>query len=160
MSIGKTPSRTKPEYWKDSVHPWVAISDMTTYGRLSSTKERVSELGAAQIGTLRPAGSLLMSFKLTVGKTAILDIPAYHNEAIVTITPLCDTYQHLRNYLFLTLPLISQSGDTKDAIKGKTLNSTSLHNLLIPVPPYDEIHRINLRIQQLFELLDNPVDLR
>ena len=160
MSIGKTPSRTSPEYWKEAKYPWVAISDMQTYGRLNKTKECISEKGAALLGIPSSAGSLLMSFKLSVGKTVILDIPAYHNEAIITISPLCDVDNCIRNYLFLTLPLISQTGDSKDAIKGKTLNSTSLYRLLIPLPPYNEIRRISMRVQALFELLQNPIDLR
>ena len=59
----------------------------------------------------------------------------------------------MRNYLFKVLPLIANLGDSKDAIKGKTLNSKSLANLLIPLPPLQEqqriIERINLLSKQL-----------
>ena len=73
-----------------------------------------------------------MSFKLSIGKTSILDIDAYHNEAIITIRPVIDKEYAMRNYLFKVLPLIANLGESKDAIKGKTLNSKSLSNLLIP----------------------------
>jgi len=36
---------------------------------------------------------------------------------------------------------------TKGAIKGKTLNSTSLNNLLIPLPPLKEQKRIVAKIE-------------
>ena len=98
-------------------------------------------------------GSLLMSFKLTVGRTSILDIDAYHNEAIISIYPFIDDEYALRNYLFYTLPVISNMGDSKDAIKGKTLNSKSLNSLLIPLPPLREQRHTIKRLEELYALL-------
>ena len=69
-----------------------------------------------------------MSFKLTVGRTSILNIEAFHNEAIISIYPYVDKDFAIRDYLFYILPLIANSGESKDAIKGKTLNSKSLFN--------------------------------
>lgn len=73
-----------------------------------------------------------MSFKLTVGRTSILNMNAVHNEAIISIYPYIDKNYSLRNYLFYILPLITQWGDSKKAIKGNTLNSSSISSLLIP----------------------------
>ena len=94
-----------------------------------------------------------MSFKLSIGKTSILDIDAYHNEAIITIRPVIDKEYATRNYLFRVLPLIANLGESKDAIKGKTLNSKSLANLLIPLPPLLEQKCIIEKIDQLTQLL-------
>ena len=97
--------------------------------------------------------SLLMSFKLTVGKTGILTIDAYHNEAIVTINTFIDNDFHTRNYLSIILPILTNYGETKDAIKGKTMNSQSLNALLIPLPPIDEQKRIFQKVSLLFSKL-------
>ena len=51
------------------------------------------------------------------------------------------------------MPIISNLGDSKDAIKGKTLNSKSLNNLLLPLPPLNEQGRIVAIIEQLFDKL-------
>ena len=96
------------------------------------------------MGAISPRGSLLMSFKLTVGRTSILDIEAYHNEAIISIYPYIDEEYALRDFLFYSLPILANMGDSKDAIKGKTLNSKSLNRLLIPLPPLKEQERINI----------------
>ncbi|HDU1405515.1 TPA: restriction endonuclease subunit S, partial [Staphylococcus pseudintermedius] len=48
----------------------------------------------------------------------------------------------IRNYLFKTLPLLVEYANTKSAIKGKTLNSTSLNNLMIPLPSLEEQKQI------------------
>ena len=148
MRMGKTPPRGNVNYWSNGVMPWVSISDMTDYGTIKTTKEKISDYAVATAfgGKIVPAGTLLMSFKLTVGRTSILNIDALHNEAIISITPFVDNDNSLRDYLFHILPLIANYGESKDAIKGKTLNSTSLSNLLIPLPPLAEQRRISRAI--------------
>lgn len=152
--MGKTPPRGESKFWLNPQFPWVSISDMKDYGHVKSTKESVSSYAAqSAFRQISPKGSLLMSFKLTVGRTSILDIDAYHNEAIITIQPYFDQDCAFRNYLFYILPLIANMGDSKDAIKGKTLNSTSLYNLLIPLPPIEEQKRIVAKIEETFSAL-------
>ena len=150
MCIGKTPARGDARYWSDATKHWVSISDMADYGHIRSTKEKISNSAASDVmGSISPIGSLIMSFKLTVGRTSILDIEAYHNEAIISIYPFVDVECALRDYLFYTLPVLANMGDSKDAIKGKTLNSKTLNNLLIPLPPLKEQVRIVKNIEEL-----------
>ena len=153
MSIGKTPPRGETKYWTNGKYPWVSISDMSDYGLVTTTKESVSEYAKSLFGEISPAGTLIMSFKLTVGRTSLLNTSAYHNEAIISIYPFVDKIYQARNYLFHILPIISNLGDSKDAIKGKTLNSKSLNNLLLPLPPLNEQRRIVAMIELLFDKL-------
>ena len=149
MRIGKTPPRGEQVYWSNGKHNWVSISDMVEGGTINAVKEKVSDIAVNEIFKCYPTpkGSLLMSFKLTVGRTSILGVDAYHNEAIITIVPYADVNNIFRDYLFYILPTISNSGDSKDAIKGKTLNNKSLNNLLIPLPPLLEQKRIVTKIE-------------
>ena len=153
MSIGKTPPRGETKYWTNGKYPWVSISDMSDYGAITTTKESVSEYAKSLFGEISPVGTLIMSFKLTVGRTSLLNTSAYHNEAIISIYPFGDKNYQARNYLFHILPIISNLGDFKDAIKGKTLNSKSLNNLLLPLPPLNEQGRIVAMIELLFDKL-------
>ena len=123
---------------------------------IMTTKENISALAAEKCfgNQISPKGSLIMSFKLTVGRTSFLGIDAYHNEAIITIKTMYDPLYYMRNYFSHILPIISNWGETKDAIKGKTLNSKSIYNLLIPLPPYKEQHRIVEKIEQLMKEID------
>ena len=145
--IGKTPSRGESKYWHPASIPWISISDLKEYGLVQNTKERISEDASKVFGAIVPKGTLLMSFKLTVGRTAFLDINAFHNEAIISIFPY-EAPEVMKQYLFYTLPLLSNMGDSKDAIKGKTLNTTSINNLLIPVPPVAEQEAIINKIKE------------
>ena len=153
ISIGKTPVRGDVRYWSNTTKPWVSISDMIDYGYINNTKEKISDAAASLMSSISPAGSLLMSFKLTVGRTSILNIDAYHNEAIITIYPFIDDEFALRDYLFYTLPILSNMGDSKDAIKGKTLNTQSINNLLIPLPPLKKQRHIINRLEKLYVCL-------
>ena len=156
LNMGKTPPRDDSRYWLNAKRNWVSISDMTNYGSIKTTKEQISEEAANSLmRESSPINTLLMSFKLTVGRTAILDIEAYHNEAIVSIYPYIDKKFMLRNYLFYTLPILANIGDSKDAIKGKTLNSKSLNNLLIPLPPLNEQQRIVEKIEELITHIEH-----
>ncbi len=154
-NMGKTPSRTESQWWGKDI-PWVSISDMIENGRVDSTKERIAESALSEVfgNKISKAGTLLMSFKLTVGRVSILDIDAVHNEAIISIYPCYDIDNATQMYLFKILPFISQYGESKNAIKGKTLNSTSINNMLVPLPPLAEQKRIVAKIEELLPYID------
>ena len=154
-NMGKTPPRAEIQWWEDEF-PWVSIADMSENGHITSTKEGVSRRAIVEKfgNRISPAGTMIMSFKLTVGRVSILDIDAVHNEAIISIFPLCDSENCFQKYLFNILPTITQYGDSKNAIKGKTLNDTSISNLLIPLPPLAEQKRIVAKIEELLPLIE------
>lgn len=154
-NMGKTPPRAELEWWNNDF-PWVSIADMPENEHITKTKECVSMAAIAEkfSGKIAKAGTLLMSFKLTVGRVSILDIDAVHNEAIISIYPYADSEGTIQDYLFQLLPYISQFGDSKNAIKGKTLNDTSISNLLIPLPPLAEQKRIVAKIEELLPYID------
>ncbi len=143
LKMGKTPPRSESQYWSLDI-PWVSIADMASNNLTKNTKEKISNyaLETKFNNILSPKGTLIMSFKLTIGKVSILDMDAVHNEAIVSIFPFINHDNIIKNYLFKTLPLLVEYANTKGAIKGKTLNSTSLNNLMIPLPSLEEQKQI------------------
>ena len=100
-------------------------------------------------GTLSPVGTLIMSFKLTIGKVSILGIEATHNEAIISIFPYVNTDNIMRDYLFNILALTTSYTASTDAIKGSTLNSKKIADMLIPLPPLYEQKRIILALDKV-----------
>lgn len=157
--MGKTPSRTEPKFWGD-VYKWVSISDMIPNETIYNTSEGISEEGFKNCfsGELSPKGTLIMSFKLTLGRVSILGMDALHNEAIVSIFPFADDEDILKKYLMKILPYVIKYGNSKNAIKGTTLNSTSLNDLLIPLPPKEEQNRIIDILDELIPLCDELME--
>ncbi len=154
-NTGKTPSTKNPTYWdnNDEGYPWISISDMTHYQNVYETKKHISEEARSLIFKVKPvkSGTLIMSFKLTVGKVSKLAVDAYHNEAIISIYPFNGVDQ---SYLYRFLPNRAKVGNTKKAIKGNTLNSKSLAMISIPLPPLAEQKRIVAKVDELMALCD------
>lgn len=153
--VGKTPPSKDNSYWdiNGTGIPWVSIADLNHNGYVSSTAKMVTDKAKNMSFSYPPvkAGTILMSFKLTVGKVSILEIDAFHNEAIISIN------HHLgieKKYLFSVLPLMSKLGRTKQAIMGNTLNSESLSMLLLPIPSQQEQIRIISKYEELMSLCD------
>lgn len=154
-NIGRTPSRKEPVYWGNDI-PWISIADMIDMGYINTTKEKISKYAFEKCfkEQIIPKDTLIMSFKLTVGKVSILGINALHNEAIISIFPYQDQNFSIRNYLFHFLPLIAQTGNTKSAIKGNTLNTESINNLIVPLPSLVEQERIVDMLEQILPLVE------
>lgn len=134
--VGKTPSRVNSAYWSVTSGnvPWVTISDLRPYEVVSATKETTTHQAYEKVfrGRLVPAGTLLMSFKLTIGRVATLGIPAVHNEAIISIYPKEVVDQRFLAY-YLSQVDYSQLQDRQ--IKGNTLNKAKIDRIPVPVPP-------------------------
>jgi type I restriction enzyme S subunit len=82
IDLGRTPRRKDVDkYWTDGVIPWVTISDLNN-SIVYETEEGVSRKALEEVFNelLVPKGSLLLSFKLTIGKVGILGIDAVHND--------------------------------------------------------------------------------
>ena len=153
--VGKTPSTKSSAYWTNSGDGfnWVSIADLNHDGIVFETSKEITDKAVSEVFRCdpAPAGTILMSFKLTLGKISILDMPAFHNEAIISIYP---NQCGFKDFLFKVLPARALAGNSKSAIKGNTLNSESIAALMIPLPPMTEQHRIVVKVDELMALCD------
>ena len=156
FTLGKTPERHNPKYWNDGKYPWFSIADMKDKQIIFETKEKISECSLNENfnSFLIPAGTLIMSFKLTVGRVSILGVNAIHNEAIISIFPYLTENNTIRDWLFYTLGLIVEYVDHTAAIKGNTLNKQKMNTMLIPLPPLREQNRIITKLLETKPLID------
>lgn len=136
MQTGFTPD-TKNESYYDDVggYDWVNISDIQDGKVITSSKKKVSQ---SFVDAFRPAiipeGSLMYSFKLSVGQTAFAGKPMYSNEAIASFLPDESVNLH---YLRYSSMFIVENAQT-NIYNAKILNQDLIQNAYVPFPPLAE----------------------
>ena len=135
LQMGKTPSRDNPSYWGDG-NTWVSIADLKTK-YIDSTKEEITNVAVEESGIkLVPKGTVIMSFKLSVGKSAIAKKDLYTNEAIMAFHPK-DKKVLVSDYVYYYLAGYKWKGANK-AVMGMTLNKKSISSNTFAYPSIAE----------------------
>ena len=134
LQMGKTPSRSNPEYWNSNDHKWISIGDLSRCGKyIEDTKEYLSDKAVEESGiSIIPAGTVVMSFKLSIGKTAIIPEPMYSNEAIMSFRDK-HVIDILPDYTYYMLSSRDWDTGTNKAVMGKTLNKATLSKIKVKV---------------------------
>jgi type I restriction enzyme S subunit len=154
LQMGKTPSRNNADYWTDGQYDWVSIADLGSYQKyVEDTKERISALAVQESGIKSvPANTVIMSFKLSLGKTAITQEPVYTNEAIMAFIPT-EKYAVLPDYFYYLFSAKDWTKGTNRAVMGTTLNKATLSAVSITVPPIDEQRKIAAILDKVSDLI-------
>ena len=171
LQMGKTPDRHSPKFWNEGTEPWISIADLTKCNKyIENTAEKITATAVDESGIkIIPKNTVIMSFKLSIGKVAITPKEMYSNEAIMSfidkgvlkIEPV---------YLYYLLMHKDWDTGTNKAVMGKTLNKATLSQMTVNIHGYSkqlEIIKaldaassiIAARKQQLTEL-DNLIKAR
>lgn len=154
VKIGGTPSRGNPAYFNGD-NLWVSIRDMEGQPLITKTAEAISDEGARNSNCkLVKKGSLLFSFKLTVGRIAFAGADLYTNEAIAAFDrDEAEMAGVDLEYLSLVLPIAARGDTTKNSMGAALLNKDKILNLEIPVLEIDDQRQIAARLKaQLAEV--------
>ena len=132
LQMGKTPSRNNSEYWNTEDYKWISIADLGKTGKyISETKEYLSESAVAESGIkIIPANTVVMSFKLSIGKTAITAEDMYSNEAIMAFHDR-HVIDILPEYIYYMFKYKNWDEGSNKAVMGKTLNKATLSEVEI-----------------------------
>ena len=157
LQMGKTPSRDNSSYWKKSENNWISSSDLTNSGKyISNTKETLSDSAVAESGIKKiPANTVIMSFKLSLGKVAITEKEMYSNEAIMAFIDK-GVEKISPEYLYYLLRAKDWSKGTNKAVMGATLNKATLSTIKIQLHEYDN----QLEIVNMLNRVSSSIDFR
>ena len=130
IGIGKTPPRKEPEWFsgvKADNHVWLSIKDMGEAGTYSFDSSEYLTDAAVNAKNVRrvPAGSVLLSFKLTVGRVKIAGCNMTTNEAIACFASddkrkLAYAYPYLRSFDYGKL---GSTSSIATAVNSKTVKA-------------------------------------
>ena len=155
LQMGKTPSRSVTEYWESGNNKWISIADLSKCGKyIYDTKECLSDIAVSESGIKQiPANTVVMSFKLSIGKTAITSEPMYSNEAIMSFRDR-KLVQLLPEYIYYLLLSKNWDDGTNKAVMGKTLNKATLSKVKVNIHSMQEQQELVYVLNQATALIE------
>ena len=140
ITMGFTPS-TKDEKMWNGQYKWLSIADLKENGKyIYKTSKTITDKGIKNKKILSK-GTLVMSFKLTLGRVGILADNMFTNEAICHFHWL-EKDKINTEYIYYYLSNIDIINFGKQAVKGITLNTESLNSIEVQLPCYEEQQKI------------------
>lgn len=156
IQLGGTPHRGTLKFWdkeKTTKNIWLSISDLIHGEKIIDSKEYLSDEGCQRV-KLIPKDTLMLSFKLTIGRCAFSGCDLRTNEAIASMINLSDEID--KKYLFYFFSFLDWNKISKDdeKLKGKTLNKAKLSKLQISYPSMKEQKIIIKKMEVSMEKID------
>jgi type I restriction enzyme S subunit len=158
IRLGRTPPRAEKKFWdpiKATDNTWVSIADLSANegGIITESKEHLSKAGADSTPLVK-AGTLLVSFKLSLGKVAIAGKDLRTNEAIAAM-PIKVSGLDINwlKYFFQFFDW-DKAAVGEEKVKGKALNKEKLKEIEIPLPSMAEQKRIVALLDEAFAGID------
>lgn len=149
---GGTPSRKHEEYYNGDIL-WIKTGELNN-GWIYDTEEKITDEGLKKSSAklFPPYSVLIAMYGATIGKVAILGVPATTNQACA-----CAVCNQSLLYIYLFYYCISQKNVFIEKGKGgaqPNISQIILKQHPIPLPPLSEQQRIVERIEELFAKLD------
>ena len=155
INIGKTPPRKEHQWFTNdpSDNIWVSISDMGACGMfIYDSSEYLTDEAIKRFNIqMVEKDSVLLSFKLTIGRVAIADTRLTTNEAIARFILPKPCYREFL-YLFLKQYQYGNLGSTSSI--ATAVNSKTIKGIKLIVPPYEIISRFNAESKPLFDKIN------
>lgn len=158
IKIGRTPPRKESEWFEDIESsqnwPWFSIKDMADCGTfISDSSEFITSEGQEKFKIpIIPPRTVVLSFKLTVGRVAITKRPMLSNEAIAHFIPSTTAPSDLVLFCFLKSLNYQSLGSTSSI--AQAVNSGTIRKIQMPKFPQSVINRFDVLCSQWFDKIN------
>ncbi|MBR0471646.1 MAG: restriction endonuclease subunit S [Methanosphaera sp.] len=156
VAIGKTPPRKEQEWFSTNQNDikWVSIKDLGNSGTfIFETSEYLTEEAIDKFNVkMIPKNTVLLSFKLTVGRIAITTENMVTNEAIAHFI-LNEDNNISKEYLYLYLKNFNFESLGSTSSIAKAINSKIVKEIPVIIPNKNDIQEFNLIVQPIFETI-------
>lgn len=158
INIGKTPPREQSEWFNDddSKVKWVSIKDINNSTVFAfETSETVTKMAVSKFNmNVAKAHTVLLSFKLTVGKVAITTEDMTTNEAIAHFN-IEDENQMCSEYIYFYLKNFPYDSLGSTSSIGTAINSKVVKAMPVLLPPKKVINDYKKDVENDFNLIQN-----
>ena len=157
INIGKTPPRKESIWFSNSENAnikWVSISDMGNCGMfIGDSKEYLTQDAIKRFNIIIvPKYTILLSFKLTIGRVAIAKKELTTNEAIARFYL---PYPHFREFVYLTLKNYDYSKLGSTSSIATAVNSKIIKDMKLLLPANEDIENFSTIAKPLFDLIES-----
>lgn len=150
---GNTPSKDKVEYYGGNI-PFFKPTDLEQGIDTKFASDHLSELGFEQSRKLPVNTILVTCIGATIGKTGITTVAGSCNQQINAIVPNWYVTHSFIYYVCISDYMQIEIKSNASATTLPILNKGNFSNLLFPLPPLAEQHRIVAEIERWFSLID------
>ena len=151
INIGKTPPRKEHQWFSNnnSDVTWISISDMgSSEVYISKSSEMLTKEACKKFNVIIvPEGTVLLSFKLTVGRVSIAAKELTTNEAIARFIVPTDA---MRSYLYLALKSYDYGKLGSTSSIATAVNSKIIKKMALICPPEDIIEKFGVHVSGIF----------
>lgn len=155
FQTGATPNTGKKENFEGDLR-WANISDLNGSVVYDTTKHINKEAASKCSMNISPKGSLMYSFKLSVGTVAFCGEDMYTNEAIASFIPQKNDLK----YLFYCAPIFIIHNANRNIYNAPLLNQELIKNALICLPSLNEQAAIATYLDTHCAKIDNLISIQ
>ncbi len=158
VGIGKTPPRKEPKWFSKNSNDvtWVSIKDMGKSGTyILESREQITDEARVKFNVKTvPKNSVILSFKLTIGRVAVASHDLSTNEAIAHFV-LPETSTLSNEYLYLYLKQFDYSTLGSTSSIAYAINSKIVKTIPLLLPDDPILNRFQEIISPVFEMIKN-----
>lgn len=157
ITIGRTPPRAEEKWFcretdKENNFPWVSIADMNNGMYVLDTRERLTKEAVDWFKIpIVPPQSVLLSFKMTVGRVCITTETTLSNEAIAHFVFKDNT--QIREYLYMFLKNIDYKTIGSTSSITEAINTNMIKTMLIIMPSDDVTQKFHEQLLPVFSAI-------
>ncbi len=143
--------RNDPILYTDGKYPFVQTGDVARSGGLIETYSNLyNDLGLSQ-SSMWPAGTLCITIAANIADSGILSFDACFPDSVVGLIAH-DSFEGARYFEFFVRTAKANLQEFAPSTAQKNINLGILVQLLIPLPPLSEQHRIVAKVDELMAL--------
>lgn len=148
---GSTPKTSNPDFWGGE-HYWVTPAELGDFVYINKTERTITDEALAKTNlTLLPVGTVLLSSRAPIGKTAITTVPMYCNQGFKNI--ICSKVLNNKFVYYYINRIVPKLQSLGRGATFKEISKSIVESTTIPVPGMAEQEAIVVELDEINEAI-------